>query len=372
MKIKTITSIRVVSVKVLILLALFCTGLCVFSQEEGNLKTENLLEFTDSVKFIPGQEAVRMSLLKGKNVLVLFYQIKCPKCSVWSGNLLREIEKAHGENPYIQLVLICTDSRSADDAFSYLKKRNLNFRKWIIACDITGEYGRKYFDNPSFYKCVISNPEGRILSARRAGQYSEKKNNDRDIRGYLVGRMNIPMICWDEKPLSFTDSDPDALKKINPEIACNIELLRLRVALAALDEAIKNSSESGSEVIVRSDILKFVEATLQKLCNEFYSESCGQERKRAIAFQVMRIIVETRDYPEIRGNPISQKTHDIFRKVKPEIQAFDSYRVLIRDFRNSDTAVYESFRELSERFKGTYFGVIAANDYIMLKGVGEK
>jgi thiol-disulfide isomerase/thioredoxin len=127
-------------------------------------------EFGPSVKFEASTVPFRLGDVRGKTVLVLFYQSWCPKCNAWSGPLFQQITEAHGKNRAVVLTAIKTDGGKTSDAMAYLKERGVDTSKWHVATDDDAAY-YSAVTSPKLYRYALVGPGGRIAETAEAGRF---------------------------------------------------------------------------------------------------------------------------------------------------------------------------------------------------------
>jgi len=130
-----------------------------------------MLEFGPSVQFDARTLPFHMADVRGKAVLVMFYQSWCPKCNVWSGDLFQQITKAHGDNRSMVLVAIKTDGGGVRGAMDYLTERKVDVRKWHVAADQNAAYYKAAMGTTSLFNYAIVGPDGALLETGYAAKY---------------------------------------------------------------------------------------------------------------------------------------------------------------------------------------------------------
>jgi thiol-disulfide isomerase/thioredoxin len=129
---------------------------------------EVIKEFGKSVIFSEDGPNIKLQELKGKVVVLVFFQSWCPKCNVWSGEKFKKIEEAFSKDKSILLVAIKTDTNSISDAKDYLKSR-IKFENWIVGIDKGAEFYTKINGSDSLYRYAIINGKGELVENGSVG-----------------------------------------------------------------------------------------------------------------------------------------------------------------------------------------------------------
>jgi cytochrome oxidase Cu insertion factor (SCO1/SenC/PrrC family) len=127
-------------------------------------------EFGPSVTFDAQDPPVQLADLRGKMVIVLFFQSWCPICNGWSPELLKQMTDAHGDDRSVALVALYTDG-SAAEGKQYLKGKGADLSKWIVAADVGGTYYQRVSGGNALYGYAIIDPDGRLADKGKAGSY---------------------------------------------------------------------------------------------------------------------------------------------------------------------------------------------------------
>lgn len=123
---------------------------------------EPMLEFGPSVTFDKDDPAIKMSDLKGKVVLVVFFQSWCPICNKWSGEKFKKVEDAFANDRSVVLVALKTDGGGVSGAKSYLKDR-VNLDNWIVGTDNNAEYYVDVNGKDELFRYALVNGKGELV-----------------------------------------------------------------------------------------------------------------------------------------------------------------------------------------------------------------
>jgi hypothetical protein len=125
--------------------------------------------FGSSVTWERGQEGARLEAMKGKSVLVLFFQSWCPICNGWSGQMMKQLEETYGNDPAMVLVALKTDGGSMKEAMDYLQGRT-DVSKWLVGVDEGAVYHRQVTGGDALYDYLWVKPDGTIGEVDKVGR----------------------------------------------------------------------------------------------------------------------------------------------------------------------------------------------------------
>jgi hypothetical protein len=143
-------------------------------------KAETVPDFGPSVKFDKNDMAFRMSDLRGKMVLLIFFQSWSPICNGWSPDMFKQVETTYGNDPQVALVAIKSDAKDAAEVKEYLSGRT-DTKKWLLAADVGGVYELSVMGENKLYTCAIINPNGQIAKKDQAGMYYGNQANKKFV-----------------------------------------------------------------------------------------------------------------------------------------------------------------------------------------------
>lgn len=131
--------------------------------------------FGNSLTWETGREGPSLEALRGKSVLVVFFQSWCGICNGWSGGLFKQLGETYQDDPRVVLVAIKTDGGSTNDAVDYLKSRT-DPDHWLVAVDDNATYHRQATGKNSLYYYMWVTPEGAIGEMAKSGTYLTGSN----------------------------------------------------------------------------------------------------------------------------------------------------------------------------------------------------
>jgi hypothetical protein len=109
--------------------------------------------------------------LRGKLVVVLYFQSWCGICNGWSPRLFKELEEAASDKREVVLMAVKTDGGGWDGAASYLKTRITDPSKWLIASDREATWYQVAAGTDGLYNHMVIGPDGNVVSSGHAGMF---------------------------------------------------------------------------------------------------------------------------------------------------------------------------------------------------------
>ncbi|PCJ59717.1 MAG: hypothetical protein COA79_09945 [Planctomycetota bacterium] len=301
-------------------------------------------EFGDSIKFSKDSPQISLNQLKGKAVLLVFFQSWCPSCNKWSGKMFKKIETAHGDNPNVVLFAIKTDGGGTSGAEAYLKERKVNFKKWFIGTDKLGAYSQLFNTKKSLYGGVEVSPDG---SYRKISDTSMAGRNFENIYGDQLKRI-LPE------------------KKYIPELSGvvrNAEMSLFKLSLLECNKLSKNKKIRDEAKALKKDILEAASNKVKGLLIELNDDT---QENRFISFMSLRsIAIELKGTASskeaIKGLKIA-KSAPFFKK---ELKAEKVYLSILSKAsrmkrRKREEVLRATFPKFAEKYPDTYYGKLAS------------
>lgn len=126
--------------------------------------------FGSSIEWNTGKESPSLEAMRGKAVLVVFFQSWCPLCNQWSGQMFQSFNEAFKDDPRVVLVALKTDGGSVRDALGYLKGR-VNTDRWLVGTDENATYARQVTGVDRLYTYAWITADGEIGESGKAGSF---------------------------------------------------------------------------------------------------------------------------------------------------------------------------------------------------------
>jgi hypothetical protein len=214
------------------ILSMLCAGWLAIG---GPLQARQAPPFGDSLTWDTGKEAPALERLRGKSVLIVFFQDWCGICNRWSGDMFRQVGEAYADDPTVALIAIKTDGGSLRDAHDYLKTRT-DLRHWMVAVDENATYYRQATGQSKLYKYLWISPDGKVGEFDDAGNYYDSN-----------GGKSFALAA--EKSRNKYRKDATALMTMEPPLADGlggaVTLAERGLFLAALAEVAKVGNAGG-------------------------------------------------------------------------------------------------------------------------------
>jgi len=161
-------------------------------------------EIGPSVKFLqPSRGAPTLRDLRGKMVVVVFFQTWCPSCNQWSSRVFKTTEELTNDIDTV-LITINTDGQSAQQIAAYLTPRLTEKDRWLIASDVTTSYHTQITGKDSLYQYAILGPDGTIRDEGFSGGFVHGKHRP----GYKQAEVRKAFSEDDKKLIAVTTFPP--------------------------------------------------------------------------------------------------------------------------------------------------------------------
>ena len=128
-------------------------------------------EFGPSVVFDRGDAPIQLADLRGKTVVIMFFQSWCPICNGWSPDLIGQMQSAFGGDATVALVAIKVDGGTPGEAKGYLREHKADLSKWIVASDNGGLYYQRVSGTDRLWGYALVDGEGRLVERGHAGSF---------------------------------------------------------------------------------------------------------------------------------------------------------------------------------------------------------
>ncbi len=312
--------------------------------------------FGDSISWHGLKEEPTLDALRGKSVLVVFFQSWCGICNGWSGEMFRQVEQAYGDNPNIVLVALKTDGGGTKEAMSYLGSRT-NTDKWLVGADENASYYQQATGDDKLYTYLWVKPDGSVGEVAKSGMFTTGSNPKRFS---LAEPRNRDKFLAGSSPL-FAAGEFQS-EAIQPAVA----LAERGLFLSALSAASKASSKPDA----KAEVAKFRGKLLESLQSAVARNKAALEdetnENRFPCYQILTRMA--RDYgSSAPGKAASEavRAHSSAAWLEKEQEAFDDYQSIMRRKARADDSkdmarISRALAKLAAEFPGTYYGRIAA------------
>lgn len=322
-------------------------------------------EFGRSVQFDNSGPFPVMSRLRGKAVLVIFFQSWCPKCNEWAPKLIRQVQEAHGNNRAVLTLAIKTDGGRLADAMNYLSAKGADLRKWRVGIDVNATYYKQLTGSNKLWGYVVVGGDGNIA---RHGQASSHWTSGAERGRFVIASKMLLKECG--KLTTVLPADRQYPPGLNGIVQC-AEMGYLGKALSLATSATRRSRDREGAKKLKEDILAVIEARIKGqvdiLKDETKDWGARYEAHKALAV----IVKDLRTVPAAReANALLAKTRTN-RAFQKEKSAEAAYLRVARKLPGASARykllLAKNLEEVAKRYEGTRYGKMAAEQARRIK-----
>lgn len=310
-------------------------------------------EFGPSLTWDTDGEKPSLTAMRGKSVIIIFFQSWCGICNGWSGRVFDQINKNLKEEPSTVLIAIKTDGGSMAEAKSYLGER-MDHRNWLVALDEGAAYYRQATGKTSLYRYMWVKPDGEIQMIESAsmgyaapggkayvlGTKKRKKELKKGTEtvfkshGEVSGALQ-PALKKAEQGLFLS-----ALKLAAKSNADKAELQTFRATLAGkVEEMVAHHGQVLADDISAARYLSYL--ALENLAEGFGNSSPGKSARKFVSAQARK--------PWLKDEQDAQKDYLSIQK-----------KAARADDERSRARITRALTKLSEEYPSTYYGQLAS------------
>ena len=313
--------------------------------------------FGESITWSTGKEAPSLEGMRGKSVLVVFFQSWCGICNGWSPEFFDQMGKAYGDDPLVTLVAIKTDGGGLDDAMKYLEGKT-DADNWIVGADEGAAYYRQATGDDKLYMYMWVKPDGSVGKIDKAGMYFTQKNTK--MKDFVIAsEREAKEFRKGAKPLMATEPPlDDALKPA-------INLAEQGLFLGALAEVAKQGSNADLEddvAVFKKQIADRLESSVERYAAAIDDD---ENEDRYLAYLALTKIVD--DFGASAPGQASKKAvaeHSSAAWLSDEKAAEKDYQSIMRraeraDDERSRERIAKALAKLGEEYPETMYGRIA-------------
>ncbi len=310
-----------------------------------------MAEFGKSVQFDKSWPNPSLLKLKGKAVLVVFFQSWCGICNGWAPDFIKQMEAAHGDNRSLVMIAIKTDGGGLSAATEYFKSKGADMDKWYIGSDKDAAFYLQLVAKTGLWQCTIVGADGNIVRGDGAGaKWASGPNSGQ----YALANSTLLEGCGTLGTVLPADKVyPSELNQI-------IRLVELRSFGKAL-----SMCASGSARIKDKEALKALKQDILGVADAYAKARLdilkGAGDGRYDAYKELSAMA-----PELRDFPVGREVNAVLVKLEkdPAIQkekmAQGTYWVLRPKLKKAaETArpkIVEEMKLAAEKYKGTKYG----------------
>lgn len=127
-------------------------------------------DFGKSVAAQRGDPLPSLANLRGKVVVLVFFQSWCPVCNNWAPELLTQLEESYGSDPRVVLVGVKTDG-DASGGKTYLADKGAKLDRWLVIGDAEATYYKRLLGTDALWHYAVIAPDGSLAESGKAGTY---------------------------------------------------------------------------------------------------------------------------------------------------------------------------------------------------------
>lgn len=213
--------------------------------------------FGTSVTWNTSRETPSLEAMRGKAVLVVFFQSWCPICNGWSGKMFQNLTEAFKDDPRVVLVALKTDGGSVRYALAYLKDR-ADTDRWLVGTDANATFARQATGVDRLYTYAWITPEGSIGESGKAG--SVVSGSDPKIYWAIRNDAKRKYVAPAKPLIDLTSPLPEALKPT----AQRAEQGLFATALAECQRLATRAELAESVAMLRGAIASKVQASVEQ------------------------------------------------------------------------------------------------------------
>ncbi len=322
-------------------------------------------EFGRTVKFDNSGPFPVMSRLRGKAVLVIFFQSWCPKCNEWAPDLIGQVQEAYGSNHAVVTLAIKTDGGRLSDARNYLIGKGGDLRKWRVGTDAGATYYKQLTGSNNLWGYVLVGPDGDIVSRGEAGSQ------------YISGRDKGKFVLATKTPLkkcgkltTVLPADRQYPSSLNG-IVQYAEMGYLGKALSLATSAARGSRDRQGAKKLKEDILAAIEGRIKGQVDILKDETKDWGARYEAHKALTAIVKGLRTVPaarEARALLAKIRTDRAFRKEKSAEAAYVRVaRKLPRANARYKRVLANDLEKVAKRYEGTRYGDLAAEQASRIK-----
>ena len=343
-------------------LAILACGALVWAQGDDAPKFSNpgrAPEIPALVQFAGDSAGLSLQNLKGKVVMVIFFQSWCPICNGWSGELFKQVQEAGGGRRDVVLAAVKTDGGGTPGAIKYLQGR-ADADQWLIGADPNAVWTQATMGVDELYQYMIIGPDGTILDCGKAGVYYERGD-----RKDFVPALRLKKILEDAKAQTVLPKD-SAYPDVPPGAVRAVEFRQYGAAIKLCDAAARTPAKDAAAAF-KADVLRMVDDRSKALSEVLGSTSADGGARLEAYLELKKI---SKDFGTTKTGMTAVRAVKAAARDKAlasEIQAGQEYTNLhqqaskVKNFaRNSEFVT--ALTAVAEKHPDTKFGKMAADE----------
>ena len=280
--------------------------------------------------------------LEGKTVVVLTYVTWCPKCNVWSGDMMKQLKKSAADKPIVILAL-STDTPPYK-AMDYMTQRDFTGPNILHGYDPA--IARQFkFDN-EFFNFVVVGPDGKVAHSGNAGAYFKQASGNEYTPAHCVNQL----------------SELGKFKFLTDEMSANLKSLIFPMELGVYPPASEiNKLKRSLPEKDRSAFEKTLENFLDDRLAEVKRQASGEVADKLAAIDAATFL-STNFKTTDQGKEAKKLAADLSKdkELKKELAAKRLYEQCLAKAGGDTARQAELLRGVAKKFPGTHYAQLAS------------
>lgn len=322
-----------------------------------------LPDFGPSIEFDAAGPQPTVAKLKGKAVIVLFFQSSDKNSNAWSGKLIEEMQDAFGTNKTAVLLAIKTDGGGVNAAKGYLTSKGANLDSWVVGSDTGAKYSSDLVGDPLWYYLIV-NAAGTIVERGKAGITHNVVvgPNKKTESHYSLANPNIIKSCGKLKTVLPPDKTYQFPVKALARMA---ELGDAAKALAVCTTLLPKPKERQAATELIADLQPVVEKQISDR-TALLDDAKASSAARYDAYNELAMMQK-----DLKSHPLGAKIGPALAKARQdpalqkEARADSVYKGLALRLQKAGARekprLAKEFEAFAKQFEGTKYGQIAAD-----------
>lgn len=323
-------------------------------------------EFGNAVQFDNNGPFPVLSRLRGKAVLIIFFQSWCPKCNVWAPTLIKQVQEGHGNDRSVVTMAIKTDGGGLSGALRYLSGIGADLSKWRVGSDANATYYKYVTGGNALWNYVLVGPDGTIVEKAYCGSFYGASPQ---AGKFTIADKRILKGCGKLKTVL------PAEKRYPPSLKPIVDLAEMRYlskALSLATSAARRTRDREAAKGLKKDILTIVETAIRKQMDVLKDETQDWGSRYEAHKELALIMKGFRTVPSAKeANALLGKTRRDPALVK-EKYAEAAYARVARKLRRASARYRQLLAKeldaVAKRHAGTKYGKLAAEQAAKIRG----
>jgi len=315
-------------------------------------------EFGPSVSFDSAGPQPSLSKLKGKAVIILFFQSWCGICNKWAPAFFKDVQSEYGANSAVVLIALKTDGGGIAGAKTYLKSKGVNLDQWIVGSDEGAKYHTQVTGDDSLWCYTLLGADGTVVQQAKAGM--SKRFGPDKVNRYTLADPALLKKCGKLT----TVLPPD--KRYDPSMSSLVRMAELgdaEKALVLCNAAVSKMNTRQAATELMADLQPVVEKRLSDRAAILSDASQPSPARYDALQELARMVGDLKTYPA------ATKVAPLLTKAKQdpalqkEARAETAYRSLQLRVQKSSPRdqprLVKELEALAQQAAGTKYGQLA-------------